>query len=157
MKRPIVPIQNQSNAVNPESKREEWMMAPGEHNFLKGVMTGGAIKSRKFKNEKNSNPPPAPKPMNPEIKQQVDQIMDAHKAARGPSLIEQHRLQQAEEKAAKKAAGPKGKNGESWNWSRTKDLDAGRRVDKKYLNMVMGGATTDLKSKFQGSYSAGFT
>ena len=151
--RQIVPAQNPSNSATLESKREEWMMAPGEHNFLKGVMTGGAMKSRKFKNEKNSNPPPAPKPMNPEIKQQVDQIMDAHKAARGPSLIEQHRLQQAEEKAAL----PKGKNGESWNWSRTKDLDAGRRVDKKYLNMVMGGASTDLNSKFQGSYSAGFT
>jgi hypothetical protein len=30
------------------------------------------------------------------------------------------------------------------------DLDAGRRVDKNNLNMIMGGAASNLKDKFQG-------
>lgn len=157
MKSPAPPINQNMPKVPVGSKREEWMMVPGEHDFLKGVMSSGTIKNRKFKNEKNGNSqPPAEEPMNPEIKRQVDSIMDAHKAARGPSLIEQHREQIAQEKAAKAAASANGKAGSNWNWSK-KDLDAGRRVDKNYLHMVMGGATTDLKNKFQGSYSKGFT
>ncbi len=133
LKKKLTPTETQPQVEN-NGGREEWMMTPGEHNFLKGVISSGAMKSRKFKNEKSNNHPP-PAPMNPDIKRQVDSIMNAHKEARGISLVEQHQIQKAEEKAAKDAAGPKGKNGESWNWSR-KDLDAGRRVDKKYLNMV---------------------
>ena len=38
---------------------------------------------------------------------------------------------------------------EPWKWNRDKDLDAGRRVDKDALNMILGGAGKDLKSKFQ--------
>jgi hypothetical protein len=43
-----------------------------------------------------------------------------------------------------------------WKWSRDKDLDEGRRVDKDALHQVLGGAATELKTKFQGSYSRGF-
>mmetsp|Transcript_27147 Transcript_27147/g.40823 ORF Transcript_27147/g.40823 Transcript_27147/m.40823 type:complete len:629 (+) Transcript_27147:87-1973(+) len=157
MKRPAPSINQNLPKVPPGSKREEWMMVPGEHDFLKGVMSSGTIKNRKFKNEKNANQAPPPEEaMNPEIKREVDSIMDAHKAARGPSLVDQHREQIAQEKAAKAMASSNGKAGSNWNWSK-KDLDAGRRVDKNYLHMVMGGATKELKNKFQGSYSKGFT
>ena len=53
-------------------------------------------------------------------------------------------------------ASAKGEKGNDWSWSRDKDLDEGRRVDKNHLRMVMGGASTELKSKFQGSYSKSF-
>ena len=155
--------ENSATDGETETKREEWMMTPGEHNFLKGVMSSGVIKSRKFKNEKNrgqavvsSSSAPPEVPMNPMVQQKIDSIMDAHKAARGPSLVEQHRQRVAEEKAAKKAAAAGGKNGSDWNWSKD-DLDSGRRVDKNYLHMVMGGASKELKNKFQGSFSTGFS
>ena len=154
-----LPANKDLTDITGKTKREEWMMVPGEHNFLKGVMSsGGMMKSRKFKNEKNrsgggtTSSTMEQKPMNPQIKQTIDSIMDAHQAARGPSLIEQHREQMAQEKAAKAAS----KKGNDWNWSK-KDLDDGRRVDKNYLHMVMGGASKDLKNKFQGSFSSGFT
>ncbi len=162
MKGPLPPIHLNEQANKPiESQREEWMMKPGEHNFLKGIISssnnGGGLKSRIFKNEKSNGFGGViveKLPINPIIQQEIDSIMDAHQAARGPSLIDQHRVKVAEEKAAKAAA--KVKKGAEWNWSK-KDLDADRRVDKNYLNMVMGGASKDLKNKFQGSYSAGFT
>lgn len=152
----VIPPPSVSNDVTLQQKREEWMIKPGEHNFLKGVMSSGTIRSRKFKNEKSNASSMVEKvPVNPEIQRKIDTIMDAHHAARGPSLVDQHREKIAEEKAAK-AAASKAKNEQQWNWSK-KDLDADRRVDKKYLNLVMGGATKDLKNKFQGSYSTGFT
>ena len=156
MKGPVIPIHQNLLEDPTKGKREEWMMVPGEHDFLKGVMSSGTIKSRKFKNEKSGNSAPMEAPMNPEIKREVDSIVNAHQAARGPSLVEQHRERIAEEKAAKALGSAKGKKGSDWNWSKD-DLDSGRRVDKNYLHMVMGGATTELKSKFQGSLSNGFT
>ena len=49
----------------------------------------------------------------------------------------------------KEAAGKDG----AWKWSREKDLDAGRRVDKDALHMVLGGAAENLKTKFQGGFN----
>ena len=93
--------------------------------------------------------------MDPKVQKQVDDIIKMHEEARGPSLMDQHRQTKAEQKmlaeAQKKGAG-KG----DWSWNREKDLDSGRRVDKDHLRMVMGGASSELKSKFQGSYSKGF-
>ena len=142
-----------TTGVDPNSslsnQREEWMMKPGEHDFLKGVLSKG-IKSRTFKNEKGGNRdavvPDAP--LDPKIQLQVDSIIKMHEDARGPSLMDQHRERKAEEKVA-----AKNREGGDWAWSREKDLDDGRRVDKNHLNMVMGGASSNLKSKFQGSYS----
>ena len=143
--------QKMQESTTEEGEREEWMMKPGEHDFLKGVLSKG-IKNRTFKNEKGAAVDTAPDvPLDPKIQKQVDTIMKMHEEARGPSLVDAHRQQRAEEKKA-----AKGKGGD-WSWSREKDLDAGRRVDKGHLRMVMGGASQDLKSKFQGSYSKSFT
>ena len=38
-------------SASADGAREEWMMVPGEHDFLKGVMSKG-IQNRTFKNEK---------------------------------------------------------------------------------------------------------
>ena len=134
-------------------QREEWMMKPGEHDFLQGVLSKG-IKNRTFKNEKGGNRDEAAPdaPLDPKIQQQVDSMIKMHEESRGPSLVDQHR----EKKAEEKVAAQQGDSG-GWAWSRDKDLDDGRRVDKNHLRMVMGGATSDLKSKFQGSYSKSFT
>ena len=72
--------------------------------------------------------------------------MNAHSNARGPSLIDQHRAKKEMDKQTKS-----GKPAE-WKWSRDKDLDAGRRVDKDALSMVLGGAADNLKDKFQRSH-----
>jgi len=134
-------------------QREEWMMKPGEHDFLQGVLSKG-IKNRTFKNEKGGNRDEAAPdaPLDPKIQQQVNNMIKMHEDSRGPSLVDQHRERKAEEKIAAQKG-----DSSSWAWSRDKDLDDGRRVDKSHLRMVMGGASSDLKSKFQGSYSKSFT
>lgn len=143
------------NASTSDGAREEWMIQPGEHDFLKGVLSKG-IKNRTFKNEKGRAVESAlDVPLDPAIQKQVDSIIKMHEEARGPSLIEQHRLKRAEEKMA--AVASKGGKGNDWCWNREKDLDSGRRVDKSHLQMVMGGASKDLKNKFSGSYSKSFT
>jgi len=133
-------------------EREQWMLEPGEHDFLQGIKTGNAIKSRNFENKKKkARAVEAPAPMDPSVQAEVDAIMEMQREARGPSLIEQHRIKIAEEKAEAAKGGK-----EEWKWSRDKDLDAGRRVDKNALNMVMGSAAGNLKDKFQGGLSRGF-
>lgn len=142
---------------NNGSSREEWMMNPGEHDFLKGIIrSGDVLKTRKFKNEKqrggsdstNNDQPPV---ISARLQKQMDDVIKAHTEARGPSLIEQHRQKKAEEKKA--AALNSG--GNEWNWSKS-DLDAGRRVDKKALGQILGGAAKGLTDKFQGGVSRGF-
>ena len=64
---------------------------------------------------------------------------------RGPSLMDAHREKvrsQKEEKAKAKGGG--------YGWSRDKDLEAGRRVDKNNLNNLMAGKKA-LNDKFAGS------
>ena len=131
-----------------EGEREEWMLVPGKHDFLSTIKSGQAIKSRGFENKKaKGGGNDDPRPIHPAIQAEMDAIMEAHANARGPSLIEQHRakLRQDKEEAASK-------KGESWTWNRDNDLDAGRRVDKNALNMVLGGAVENLKTKFQGGF-----
>ena len=137
----------------PKGGREEWMMKPGEHNFLESIMrTGNLMKNRKFKNETSNGGNPD-NPDNPDnhvisarLQKQMDDIIQEHAKARGPSLIYQHRERKAEEKL--KAANEKGDKNK-WKWSRD-DLDAGRRVDKKALGQILGGAAKELTDKFQG-------
>jgi hypothetical protein len=130
-------------------EREQWMLEPGEHEFLQGIKSGKTpIKSRNFRNTKQSSAVEVVVPVHPAVQAEMDAIMDLHREARGPSLIEQHRLKKAEEKAEAEKGGKAG-----WKWSRDKDLDDGRRVDKNNLNMIMGGAASNLKDKFQGGFN----
>lgn len=132
-----------------DGEREEWMLVPGKHDFLSTIKSGQAIKSRGFENKKaKGGGNDDPRPIHPAIQAEMDAIMEAHANARGPSLIEQHRAKLRQEKQEAAAS----KEGESWAWKRDDDLDAGRRVDKNALNMVLGGAVENLKMKFQGGF-----
>jgi len=129
--------------------REEWMINPGQHDFLAGVKSGQSIKGRGFQNKK-SRGNDVPAPVHPAVQAEMNAIMQAHESARGPSLIDLHqsKISQEKELAANNRKGKK-----EWKWSRNKDLDAGRRVDKDALGMILGGAADELKSKFSGGFN----
>ena len=138
-----------------EGGREEWMMVPGEHDFLKGIQAGGAksFRGRTFKNERNHGQPIAAAshssaPIRPEILEEVSAIREAYEQSRGPSLFDAHRKQQQETKQRQQG------QAKEWKWSREGNLDEGRRVDKNALHTVLGGARTELKSKFHGSHGS---
>jgi len=139
-----------------EGGRESWMLEPGEHDFLKGIMASGTIKNRKFQNIKTqgrydkASTPADSMPLDPKVQLEVNDILKAHAQARGPSLIDQHR-----ENKMKQDADASG-GGDTWGWSRDKDLDRDRRVDKQHLSLVLGGASQELKDKFQGGFSKSF-
>ena len=138
--------------------REEWMLTPGKHDFLKGIKSANPFKGRKFKNEKArgggamGGAEEAGPALTPQMQAEMDSIRKAVEDARGPTLIDQHRQTKAEEKASNLKSGKAGE----FNWTREDDLDAGRRVDKNALHMILGGASDALKDKFQGSFSKGF-
>eukprot|EP00980_Cylindrotheca_fusiformis_P024444 scaffold11924_cov118-Cylindrotheca_fusiformis.AAC.5 len=136
----------QQQAVAGEGEREEWMLVPGKHDFLSSIKAGQNIKSRGFRNQKEPEADSLEE-VNPEIQREMDSIMEAHKTARGPSLFMQHRVRKQQERDQ-----ASGKEAE-WKWSRDSDLDAGRRVDKDALKMMLGGAATNLQSKFQGGFN----
>ncbi len=124
-----------------EGGREEWMMVPGEHDFLKGISKSD-FRGRKFKNSKSKNDVAPAAPINPEVLAEVQAIQQAYQESRGPSLLDAHRQNKAQQQQQDKKSG-------EWKWNREKNLDDGRRVDKNALHMVLGGASTELKSKFQ--------
>ena len=124
--------------------REEWMVTPGKSDVFDFIKKGQPIKSRKFQ-AKAAGADDHDKPMDPAVRAEMDAIMQAHASARGPSLMEEHQ-------AARKKAKQDEQQAKPWNWTRDKDLDAGRRIDKANLQMVLGGAATGLKSKFQGGF-----
>ena len=138
-------MQKQDNSTQ-EGGREEWMINPGQHDFLSNIKAGQTIKSRGFRNQKAPEPEEQA-PINPVIQKEMDDIVKLHKEARGPSLLIQHREKKQQEKM--QASGKK----EEWKWNRNNDLDAGRRVDKNALKMVLGGAATNLQTKFQGGFN----
>ena len=140
-------VSDQARATKP-GEREEWMINPGEHDLLQGIKSGG-MKGRNFENKKvRAQATEIPEgPVDPAMQAEVDAIIQAHRDARGPSLMDQHRDNTAAEKAAKA-----NESNPSFGWSREKDLDAGRRVDKDALNLLMGGAGGGLKDKFQGGF-----
>jgi hypothetical protein len=126
------------------------MIVPGKYDFLSNIKSGQPIKSRGFQNKKarDDNAPAAP--IHPAVQAEMDAIMQAHQDARGPSLFDEHRAKiQREKEIAAAAAGGK----QEFKWTRDKDLDAGRRVDKDALGMILGGASDNLKSKFQGGFN----
>eukprot|EP00546_Thalassionema_frauenfeldii_P016737 CAMPEP_0178897016 /NCGR_PEP_ID=MMETSP0786-20121207/1508_1 /TAXON_ID=186022 /ORGANISM="Thalassionema frauenfeldii, Strain CCMP 1798" /LENGTH=551 /DNA_ID=CAMNT_0020567511 /DNA_START=44 /DNA_END=1695 /DNA_ORIENTATION=- len=138
---------NATNGTKP-GEREEWMVNPGEHDLLQNIKSG-TMKNRSFENKKGTCRPNVLQPeaiVHPSMQAEVDAIMEAHNIARGPSLMEQHRENKAMEKALKASDN----SNKSFNWSREKHLDADRRVDKDALKLLMGGASGQLKDKFQG-------
>jgi len=141
---PLPPLNPDLEADPDGTHREEWMLNPGEHNFLDGLAAKeGVIKSRGFKNEKGANTAAAaPEPVvDPEVQAEMEALQRKHDELRGPSLMDVHRgkVQAAKEEKA---------NEKGYGWSR-KDLDAGRRVDKNNLKNLMGGKEA-LKDKFAG-------
>jgi hypothetical protein len=143
-------VNKQSGYV--EGEREEWMMIPGEHDFLKGISK--STRSRTFKNEKMrgqaiisyAETKSTIEQINPEVLDEVNAIQRAYEQSRGPSLLDAHRQKTLESKMQQQQ-----QRGNEFTWSRDKNLEDGRRVDKNALHQVMGGAKTELKSKFQGS------
>ena len=137
------------------NQREEWMLVPGKFDFLSSIKTGNGMKSRNFQAASKAEgvgDDSGAKAVDPRVKQEMDAIMQAHADARGPTLVEQHRLNKEKDRAQKAAAAAGGGKGSKWDWNRDKDLDSGRRVDKNALNMVLGGANSDLKKKFHGGF-----
>lgn len=133
-----------------EGGREEWMIIPGKYDFLEGIKSGNPMKSRTFKNKKSRVDEEADVPIHPAMQAELDAIMKAHQDARGPSLMDQHRAAKQKEKEAASA----NRSGKAdWKWNRDQDLDAGRRVDKDALGMILGGAADNLKTKFQGGFN----
>ncbi|KAG7338060.1 DUF3752 domain containing protein [Nitzschia inconspicua] len=130
--------------------REEWMVVPGKYDFLSNIKSGQPMKSRGFQNKKSRDDEKAAAPIHPAIQAEMDAIMQAHQNARGQSLMDQHRAMKQKEKDA--AAASSGRSDE-WKWNRDKDLDAGRRVDKDALGMILGGAADNLKTKFHGGFN----
>lgn len=139
-------VSNHAVASKP-GEREEWMINPGEHDLLQGIKSGG-MKNRNFENKKTAATELPEATMDPSMQAEVDAIIQAHKDARGPTLMDQHRAKAAAEKAAKE-----NNSNASFGWSREKDLDAGRRVDKEALRLLMGGASGGLNDKFQGGFN----
>jgi hypothetical protein len=130
-----------------DSAREEWMLVPGKFDFLSAIKAAPSTRSRQFVNKKNDGRfPGSDQPVDSTVKAEIDHIMNAHNEARGPSLMDEHKRLKAEQ--IQKDAGNQG-----WKWDRDKDLDAGRRVDKNALQMVLGGAADGLKSKFAGGFT----
>jgi len=123
--------------------REEWMLVPGKFDFLSAVKSGQPIRSRQFDGKTRGDAAASKKAVDPKIQAEIRSIRQAHEDLRGPSLMEQHRAMKQQEAEEKQKQGK-----ESWKWNRDKDLDAGRRVDKDALSMILGGAGKDLKSKF---------
>jgi hypothetical protein len=132
--------------------REEWMLVPGKFDFL-NALKSGPQRSRQFQNKKSSSNHSGTSPViSDSVRAEIMAIRQAHEEARGPSLMEQHREAQA---VAKKQQQLDALNNDgsdpTWTWNRDKDLDAGRRVDKEALKMILGGAGKDLKTKFHSS------
>ena len=132
--------------IDPEAMngvREEWMVVPGKYDFLGSIQTG---RSRTFAGKsKVSRTATNDEVIDPKIQAEIRAIREAYEVTRGPSLMDQHRENQRKEQQQQQQQ----HTAASWKWDRDKDLDAGRRVDKDALGMILGGAGTDLKNKFQ--------
>lgn len=126
--------------------REEWMLVPGKFDFFSAIKSGQPIRSRQFDAKSKAEGVGPVEQVDPAIQAEIHAIKYAYEEARGPSLMEEHRDAKRIEASQKQPGGK-----DSWKWNRDKDLDAGRRVDKDALNMILGGAGSDLKNKFQSS------
>jgi len=140
-----------------KNMREEWMITPGEYNYLDGVQ--GKTVGRTFKNEKGHNregrsTATMSSGVSSETQEEMKRLAKEHTEKRGPSLVDLHRQKKQKEKEKSKEQGAG--RGSRFNWNRENDLDAGRRVDKNYLAMVLGGAKDGLQDKFHGNITKGF-
>ena len=135
--------------------REEWMLVPGQYDFVDALKASGSnMRNRQFQNTKTGENDKDEVPqMDPQVKAEMNKLMLAHQQSRGASLMEEHqaekRRKQEEMQQQEKASGQKSS---SWKWNRSQDLDAGRRVDNAALQNVLGGASSGLKTKFQGGF-----
>jgi Protein of unknown function (DUF3752) len=129
--------------------REEWMVVPGKFDFFDSIKSGQPIRSRMFEGKSKAESSNRQEPIDPKVQAEIRAIREAYEDSRGPSLMDQHRDTIKQRHAQEKSAG---KNSSSWKWDRDKDLDAGRRVDKEALGMILGGAGSDLKKKFQSGH-----
>lgn len=134
---PVIPStqlidSNGENGGPNKAQRDEWMVVPGENDFLSSIKSGQSLKSRGFKNQK---PPTGPveEAIHPKIRREIDIIKAVHSEARGPTLMSQHRARK-QKKDEKLIEGE-----EKWKWNRDNDLDSGRKVDKNALKMILGG------------------
>jgi hypothetical protein len=129
--------------------REEWMVVPGKYDFLSSIKSGQPMKSRGFQNKKSKDDDKPVAAIHPAVQAEMDAILQAHQDARGPSLMDQHRAIKSKEREAAASGGKK----KDFQWSRDKNLDDGRRVDKDALGMILGGASDNLKTKFHGGFN----
>jgi hypothetical protein len=138
--------------------REEWMLVPGKFDFLGSLQSGPSSRARAFENKRGggggrAGAPDAP--LDPAVRAEIEQIMQAHEEARGPSLMEIHQEKKKAEREAANAAAAAAQGGSKkagWKWNRDRDLGSDRGVDRDALNRVYGEASSDLKNKFQGGF-----
>lgn len=140
-------------ALDPPNSREEWMLFPGKHTFLEGVLKKGPAVNRQFKNEKTLGRSTQREGTytDPSVRQEMEQLVQLNQQRlleRGiPSLMQLH-----QEKIARSTQKGDGKKQE-WTWNRQDDLDKGRRIDKSALHSMLGSAEENLKTKFEGSFT----
>jgi Protein of unknown function (DUF3752) len=135
--------------------REEWMMVPGKFDFLASIQSGPALRNRQFASTSSgagggNSRAAGPEMIDAATRDEIQAIRNVYEASRGPSLMEQHQQAKREAQQAKNSAASQSS---SWQWNRDKDIDAGRRVDTNALNMILGGASSDLQTKFQSGQS----
>jgi hypothetical protein len=139
-----------------EGQREEWMLVPGKFDFLDSVQSGQSMRGRAFENKRGGGKDTASsEALDPAVRAEIEQIMQAHEQSRGPSLMEMHQQKKkAEKDAAAIAATNRGSSSRkaAWKWNRDRDLESGRGVDRNALNRVYGEASSDLKNKFHGGF-----
>jgi hypothetical protein len=146
-----------AEALGPPNSREEWMLFPGKHTFLEGILKKGPAVNRQFKNEKTlgKSAQRAGAHADPSVRKEMEQLIQLNQQQlleRGvPSLMQLH-----QEKIARESQKGDGKKRE-WKWSREGDLDKGRRIDKSALHSMLGSAEENLKTKFEGSFTSRFT
>ncbi len=144
-------------AIDPPNSREEWMLIPGKHTFLEGVLKKGPAVNRQFKNEKTLGRSTQRESTytDPSVRQEMEQLMELNQQrileCGMPSLMQLH-----QEKIARSTQKSDGKK-QIWTWSRQDDLDNGRRIDKSALHSMLGSAEENLKTKFAGSFTGRFT
>lgn len=123
--------------------REEWMVVPGKFDFLSAIKSGQPMRSRQFESKNRATEDGPDAPVDPATEAEIHAIRNAYEKTRGRSLMEVHHDEKKAELGRKQSA--------SWQWNRDKDLDSGRRVDNDALQTILGGAGSDLKTKFQSS------
>jgi len=151
-----------NTTTNTLLQREEWMteISKDDNTFLNDIMK--MSKNRSFQRGKSSHRASSttntmtPQPIvDPKIQQELQDIKQNYIHSRGPSLMEMHQERKRNQQQQQRQQG--GGRGGDFQWNREKDLERGRTIDTQRLQKIMGSASTDLKTKFQGDYTKSFT